>query len=53
MKLLFKIILICLTIFSLSLYIAKKSIDHTFKRVEFEQVDKTPLYEILQKTEQV
>ena len=53
MKLIFKIILICITIFSLSIFIAKKSIDHTFKRVECEQVIQMPPYKILQKTEQV
>jgi len=53
MKLIFKIILICITIFSLSIFIAKKSIDHTFKQVECKQVDKAPPHEILQRTEQV
>lgn len=53
MKLRFKIIFICITLFSLSIYIAKKSIDYTFKQVECEQVDKTPPYEILIRTEQV
>jgi len=53
MKLRFKIIFICIALFGLSLYITKKSIDHTFKRVECEQVDKSPPYKILLITEQV
>jgi hypothetical protein len=53
MKLVFKIIIICITIFSLSVFIAKKSIDHTFKQVECNQVDKTPPSKILQRTVEV
>jgi len=53
MKLRFKIIFICIALFGLSIYIAKKSIDHTFKQVECEQVDKAFPNKILQKTEQV
>lgn len=53
MKLIFKIILICITIFSLSIFIAKKSIDHTFKQVECIQADKVPPHALLQRIEEV
>ena len=53
MKLLFKIILICVIIFSLSIVIAKISIDRTFKQVECDQLDKALPYDLTQKTEQV
>jgi len=48
MKLLFKIILICAIVFSLSIVI-----DHTFKQVECDQLDKALPYDLTQKTEQV
>ena len=37
MKTIIKIIILCILIFALSLYAAKKSIDYTFKKVEYKQ----------------
>ena len=39
MKLIYKIVIASLIIFGLSLYITKKSIDYTYKKVECTQTD--------------
>jgi hypothetical protein len=41
MKTIYKIILLCLVVFALSLFATKKSIDYTFKKVECSQTDIT------------
>ncbi len=41
MKPIYKILLLCLLIFALSLVATKKSIDYTFKKVECSQTDNT------------
>ena len=53
MKPYFKIILICILIFSLVVYIAKKSIDHTFCKVQETEVLQTSSLDILQKIKEV
>ncbi len=39
MKTIVKIIILCILIFALSLYAAKKSIDYTFKKVEYKKTN--------------
>ena len=41
MKAIYKIIILCVVIFALSLFATKKSIDYTFKKVESSEVDST------------
>ena len=41
MKAIYKIIILCALAFALSLFVTKKSIDYTFKKVECSQVDST------------
>jgi hypothetical protein len=41
MKAIYKIVILCVAIFVLSLFVTKKSIDYTFKKVESSQVDST------------
>ncbi len=41
MKPVVKIIILCLVIFALSIFAAKKSIDYTFKKVECTQTTQT------------
>ena len=41
MKAVYKIIILCLVVFAISLLVTKKSIDQTFKKVECSQVDST------------
>ena len=41
MKAIYKIMILCAVIFALSLFVTKKSIDYTFKKVETSQVDST------------
>lgn len=41
MKTIYKILLLCLLVFALSLFATKKSIDHTFRKVECSQTDNT------------
>lgn len=41
MKPIFKIIILCILIFVLSIFVAKKSIDYTFKEVECSQTTET------------
>jgi len=41
MKPVVKIIILCLIIFAISIFAAKKSIDYTFKKVECSQTTKT------------
>lgn len=53
MKPLYKIILLCFTIFVLGLLITKISIDRTFNKVQCDQVVKTATSKILLKTIQV
>jgi len=48
-----KIILICILIFSLVLYIAKRSIDNTFCKVEETEVLQISSLDILQKIKEV
>jgi len=53
MKTIYKIIILCISIFILGLYIAKISIDSTFKKVECNQVVETSMNKILLNTIQV
>ncbi len=48
-----KIILICILIFSLVIYITKRSIDHTFYKVQETEVQQTSSLDILQKIKEV
>ena len=48
-----KIILICVLIFSLVVYITKKSIDHTFCKAQETQVQTTSDLTILKKIKEV
>lgn len=41
MKAFYKILILCAAIFALSLFVTKKSIDYTFKKVECSQSDST------------
>lgn len=41
MKAIYKILILCAAIFALSLFVTKKSIDYTFKKVECSQTDST------------
>lgn len=41
MKAVYKILLLCAVVFALSLFVTKKSIDYTFKKVECSQTDYT------------
>ena len=41
MKTIYKILLLCLLVFALTLFATKKSIDYTFKKVECSQTDNT------------
>jgi len=41
MKAVYKIIVLCIVTFALCLFITKKSIDYTFKKVECSQTDST------------
>ena len=49
----YKIILISLLIFSLVVFIAKKSIDHTFCKVQETEIQSTSSLVILQKVKEV
>ncbi len=54
MKTIYKILLLCLLVFALSLFATKKSIDYTFKKVECSQTDNTAsttLYEVRESVE--
>ena len=53
MKAYYKIFLICLLIFSLVVFIAKKSIDNTFCKVQETQIETTSSLVILQKIKEV
>lgn len=48
-----KIILICIVIFSLVVYITKKTIDYTFCKVQETQEQETSSLEILEKIKEV
>lgn len=48
-----KIILICILIFSIVVYITKKSIDHAFCKAEDTQIQKITSLDILEKTKAV
>ena len=39
MKAVYKIVLLCAAVFAMSLFVTKKSIDYTFKKVECSQTD--------------
>ncbi len=52
-KTIYKILILCISIFILGLYIAKISIDSTFNKVECNQVVEVSINKILQKTIQV
>ncbi len=39
MKLIFKILILCLIIFTLGIYITKKSIDYTFEKVQCSHIE--------------
>jgi hypothetical protein len=41
MKAIYKIIILCVVVYALSLFVTKKSIDYTFKKVECSQVEST------------
>lgn len=53
MKPYYKIILICILIFSFVLYIAKRSIDNTFCKVQETEMQQTSSLDILQKVKEV
>ncbi len=53
MKAYYKIVLICILIFSIVVYITKKSIDHTFYKVEDTQVQQISSSDILKKLKEV
>jgi hypothetical protein len=48
-----KIVILCIFIFSVCIFIAKKSIDYTFKKTSYTQVVKASSYKILQKAKEV
>lgn len=48
-----KIVLLCVFLFSVSIFIAKKSIDYTFKKNSYTQIVKASSYKIIQKTKEI
>ncbi len=53
MKPIIKIIILCILIFALSIYAAKKSIDYTFKKVESSQNNQTTALDFKLASEQI
>ena len=53
MKPIVKIIILCILIFALSIFAAKKSIDYTFKKVESSQTTQTTAIDFLLASEQI
>lgn len=53
MKPIVKIIILCIFIFGLSVFAAKKSIDYTFKKVECTQTTQTTALDFLLASEQL
>lgn len=53
MKLIVKIIILCLIIFSAGIYITKMTIDQTFEKVQCSQIENSTPVKILHKTIEV
>jgi hypothetical protein len=48
-----KIVLLCIFLFSVSVFIAKKSIDHTFKKTSYTQIVNTSAVKIIDQVKEV
>lgn len=53
MKVIVKIILLCIVIFGISVFITKKTIDYTFQKLQCEQAEAPTSIELLYQTREV